>query len=207
MMARIPKPPRLPIGARGNPPGRQDTRPAGKPVFLETKNFLLRSLKMSDFGPTFASWFTDPLILDGLNFPEEGLNKEQARQYLAKFDNRHRYMIGTFAKPELRFIGFHQINLVPEHKLAQISFVLGDKSYREKPISDELTIAIVGEFIKNRDVEKVVARVKARNIRALWMMRQTIFEFEAVLKQDMLLPDGGRSDIVQFRFLKDQLKD
>lgn len=206
-MAKIPRPPRLPIGMRSSTANQQRARSTGKPVLLETENFILRSLKPSDSGPTFASWFTDPLVLDGLNLPAEGLNREQVRGYLAKFDNQRRYIIGTFAKPELRFIGFHQMDLVPNQRFAQISFVLGDKAYREKPRSDELTIAIVSEFIKNRNIEKIVARVKARNIRALWMMQQTIFEFEAVLKQDMLLPGGGRSDIVQFRYLKDQLKD
>ncbi len=204
-MARFPDRTRLPIGLRGATPNQTGVKPPGKPVLLETENFILRSLKPSDSGPTFASWFTDPLVLDGLNLPGEGLTREQARRYLAKFDNRRRYIIGTFAKPEQRFIGFHQMDLVPEQRFAQISFVLGDKTYRGKPISDELSIAIVSEFFRNRDVDKVVARVKSRNIRALWMMKQTIFEFEAVLKQDMLLPGGGRTDIVQFRCLKDQL--
>ncbi|MGB5213796.1 MAG: GNAT family protein [Anderseniella sp.] len=189
---------------RGNTANQPGAKPAGKPVLLETEKFMLRSLKPSDAGPTLASWFTDPLVLDGLNLPREGLTREQVRGYVAKFDNRRRYMVGIFAKPEQRFVGFYQMDLVPEHRFAQISFVLGDKDYRGKPPANEPSISLVKEFFENRNIDKIVARVKARNISALWMMKQSIFEFEAVLKQEMLLPGGGRSDVVQFRCLKDQ---
>lgn len=177
---------------------------AGKPVLLETPNFVLRSLKPSDAGPTLASWFDDHAVLSGLNMKAGVVTRKTLPAFIAKFDNYNRHIIGTYAKQDMRMIGFHQVNVVRAHKLAQISFVMGNRDFRGKPLPDELTAVLVNEFFQHRDVEKFVARVAARNFAALWIMKQSIFEFEAVLKQDLLLTTGKRSDVVQFRCLKDQ---
>ena len=114
----------------------------------------------------------------------------------------YRYIIGTFAKPERRFVGFHSVEVNKMHRVAQIAFVAGDEEYRARPPTDELSHAIIDEFFDNRGVEKLVARVLARNFRALWIMKESTFRFEAILTQDNLLPSDERTDIAQFCVLK-----
>lgn len=174
----------------------------GRPVRLETETRILRSLRPSDAGRTMASWFEDPVVLAGLNLQEGGITQQSLRGYIEEFDNRRKYIIGIFTKPDERYIGFYQLDVNLGHRVAQLSVAVGDKQFRGQPPSNELSDLIVREFFEKRGVEKFVARVLASNYKALWSMKNSNFEFEALLREDNLLPSGERVDIAQFRRLK-----
>lgn len=177
-------------------------KPQGRPVRLETETRILRSLRPSDAGRTMAAWFEDPVVLAGLNLPEGGITQQNLRGYIEEFDNRRKYIIGIFTKPDERHIGFYQLNINLGHRVAQLSVAIGDKQFRGQPASNELPDLIVKEFFEKRGVEKFVARVLASNYKALWAMKNSNFEFEALLREDNLLPNGERVDIAQFRQLR-----
>ncbi len=177
-------------------------KPQGRPVRLETQARILRSLRPSDAGRTMAAWFEDPVVLGGLNLPAGGITQQSLKGYIEEFDNRRKYIIGIFTKPDERYIGFYQVDVNLGHKVAQLSVAVGDQQFRGQPPSNELSEMIIGEFFEKRGVEKFVARVLASNYKALWAMKNSNFEFEAVLREDNLLPSGERVDIAQFRYLK-----
>ncbi len=177
-------------------------KPQGRPVRLETETRILRSLRSSDVGRTMASWFEDPVVLAGLNLPAGGITQQSLRGYVEEFDNRRKYIIGLFTKPDERHIGFFQVHVNLSHRVAQLSVAIGDKQFRGQPPSNELSDLVVKEFFEKRGVEKFVARVLASNYKALWSMKNSNFEFEAVLREDNLMPNGERMDIAQFRQLK-----
>ena len=102
-------------------------------------------------------------------------------------------------------VAYYSIDINREHKVAQISYVIGNSDYRSGHKLDEMYDVICDYFLENRSVDKLVARVVSTNYRALFMMKQSRFTFEAVLKKDNILPDGGRTDIVQFYRLRDGL--
>lgn len=149
-----------------------------------------------------AAWFEDPSVLAGLNLPEGGITTRNLRDYIADFDNHRKFILGIFVKPHLRLIGFYQIDVNIPHRVAQLSAIIGDKDYRGLEDHNWLTDLLVDEFFTNRMVEKFVARVLANNYKALWSMKNSSFDFEAVLREDNLMPNGKRVDIVQFRRLK-----
>ncbi|MEM9473290.1 MAG: GNAT family protein [Pseudomonadota bacterium] len=177
-------------------------KPQGRPVRLETDTRILRSLRPSDAGRTMAAWFEDPVVLAGLNLPAGGITQQNLKGYIEEFDNRRKFIIGIFIKPDERYVGFYQVDVNVGHKVAQLSVAVGDQQFRGLPSSSELSDLIVGEFFERRGVEKFVARVLASNYKALWAMKNSGFEFEAVLREDNLLPSGERVDIAQFRYLK-----
>lgn len=181
-------------------------KPQGRPVRLESETRILRSLRPSDAGRTMAAWFEDPVVLAGLNLPAGGITQQSLRGYIEEFDNQRRFMIGIFLKPNERFVGFYQVDVNLGHRVAQLSVAVGDKQFRGQPPSNELPDMIVREFFEKRGVEKFVARVLASNYKALWLMKNSNFEFEALLREDNLLPGGERVDIAQFRRLKSNWK-
>src|SRR5215471_8604154 len=68
----------------------------GRPVRLQTKRFLLRSMTPNDSLERWTNWLNDPEVMGTLNVPVRALTVDQMRSYIASGDNNKRYLIGIF---------------------------------------------------------------------------------------------------------------
>lgn len=175
----------------------------GRPILVESDNYLLRSLRATDAGAPFIDWLSDDDILRGLNLPPRQWTPETLRQFIASFDNITRHLIGIFDLHTKQLIGFYTLDVNLVHRTSQITAAIGDKAYIGKNVLYEATPVFVRYLFEKRNVDKVSARILSTNRRVLFnFMIPDVFVFEARLKQEVIAPGGKRADLLVFSAFK-----
>lgn len=203
-MGRMPQPPSSPIGSpfqAGLQP--QQIHPVGKRVKVETEHYTLSSLEPADATPLLQGWLRDESILDGMNLSPLNWSIPEIQAFIRTFDNNGSFIVGIRAKPASTLIGFHTVSVNRRHRTAQFTAAVGDKSYWGKGVLAETTRALVDHMFTARGVEKMYARVLAKNRRIVFnFANSSMFQLEGTLRQEILAPNGERHDILTFACLK-----
>lgn len=171
----------------------------GAPVHIETNGYLLRSLTAQDVTPRFVEWLNNSDMLSGLNLASLNLNLEQLKAFVSRFDNHNSFIIGIFDPSNGLLIGFYTLDINHVHRTGNITTGLGEKDYQGKGVLWATIDALLDHFYLYRGVEKVTARILARNLRMLFNFRgDPRFKFEAKLSRECLGPGGKRLDVLVF---------
>lgn len=194
------------VSLTGAPAGQlppAGVKPRGRPIFLETHGFVLRSLVPGDITPRVLEWLSDPEMMRGLNLGGLDFTLEQLRNFVAGFDNRTHYFIGIFDQSNGLLVGFYTMDIRLAHKIGQITTGVGERSYDGKRTLWATIDALLDHFYAERDVEKISAGILANNYRMLFVFRDNPrFVLESCLKQECLSPSGERLDILVFSSFK-----
>jgi [ribosomal protein S5]-alanine N-acetyltransferase len=178
--------------------------PKGRPVFLETKRFSLRSLKPSDASERWMNWLKDPEVMGPLNAPIRKWAAQELMAHIASADNNERYLIGIFDLDSKIQIGFFMIDVDLFHRRTTFNVVIGEKSWWGKDVVNEVRAALLDEFFNNRGIEKAAGMPFARNFPAVFNYKAQGWRHEGTLRSHALsVTDGSRLDQFQFGLTKD----
>jgi RimJ/RimL family protein N-acetyltransferase len=179
--------------------------PKGRPVFLETKRFSLRSLKPSDASERWMNWLKDPEVMGPLNAPIRKWTAQQLMAHIAVADNNERYLIGIFDRVSKIQIGFFMIDVDLIHGRATFNVVIGEKSWWGKGTVNEVRAALLDEFFNHRGIEKASGMPFARNFPAVFNYKAQGWRHEGTLRSHAISAAGGaRLDQFQFGLTKDE---
>jgi RimJ/RimL family protein N-acetyltransferase len=176
----------------------------GAPVHIETNGYVLRSLIPADATPRFLEWLNSEKMLAGLNLPPLNFSLDQLRGFIAGFDNRNNYLIGIFDKSNQLLVGFYTIDVNLTHKVGNITTGIGEAGYLGRGVLWTTIDALLDHFYAYRDVEKMTARLLARNFPMLFNFKDNPrFVLEARLSRECRAPDGKRLDILVYASFKE----
>ena len=181
---------------------RRPAPPKGKAFQLDLDGFYLRSLRKPDANADFISWMNDADMLAGMNLPAFNMSAADLQGYIGRADNLHKYLIGIFTKPDMKLIGFFQIDVNLLHRRASMTAAIGDKDWWGKGLLREISPRVVDAFFESRNIDKMTLRVTSQNKKILFSLMGSPFKHEGCLKQEVLTPDGRRLDIHAFGRLK-----
>ena len=182
--------------------------PKGRPVFLETKRFALRSLKPSDASERWMNWLKDPEVMGPLNAPIRKWTAQELMAHIASTDNNERYLIGIFDLTSKIKIGFFMIDVDLFHRRATFNVVIGEKAWWGKGVVNEARAALLDEFFDNRGIDKASGMPFARNFPAVFNYKAQGWRHEGTLRSQALPVAGGsRLDQFQFGLTKDEWRD
>lgn len=193
----------VPVSARPAPPAAAPP-PAprgftGGPVSLVSGPFDLRSLTPADVTDDMVSWFNDDVMTRGLNLGGLAFTVDSLRQMVARFDNWRHFITGIFERTSGQLIGFYTIDVDPAHNVGQITTGIGRDEYRGRGVLWATIDVLLDDFFDRRGLDKMSARIVARNFRMLFNFKDTPrFILEARLRQECRAPDGRRVDILVF---------
>jgi hypothetical protein len=170
----------------------------GAAVWLETNGYVLRTLEPADITPEVFAWMTRPDMLRGLNLESLGMDIDGFRQMVAKSNNITSHMIGIYrASDSGAMIGFYTLHVNRIHKVGRLTSGMRETDGNGKEIYWATTDALLDHFYVARDVDKISVRILANNYRILFTNRNSPrFIPELTLKNECLMPDGRRIDIV-----------
>jgi [ribosomal protein S5]-alanine N-acetyltransferase len=178
--------------------------PRGRPVFLKTQRFALRSLKPSDASERWMSWLNDPEVMGPLNAPIRKWTAQELKAHIANADNDQRYLIGIFDRASDVQIGFFMVDVEPFHRRAAFNIVIGEKSWWGRGAVNETRAALLDEFFNNRGIEKVSGLPLARNFPAIFNYKAQGWRHEGTLRGHCVSAAGGpRLDQFQFGLTRD----
>jgi len=179
--------------------------PKGRPVFLETKRFSLRSLKPSDASERWMNWLKDPEVMGPLNAPIRKWTAHELMAHIASADNNERYLVGIFDLTSKIQIGFFMIDVDLFHRRMNFNVVIGEKSWWGKGVVNEVRAALLDEFFEQRGVEKASGMPFARNFPAVFNYKAQGWRHEGTLRSHAVsVANGPRLDQFQFGLTKDE---
>lgn len=178
-------------------------KPSHSPVYIESGDYIVRSLKDTDASEELLGWLNRADMLRGLNLDKVDFNLSQLRAFIAGFDNYLHFILGIFNRNDEKLIGFYTIDVNRTHKTGSLTTGIGDTSERGKRTLWATIDAILDYFYAERDIEKFTARILARNYAMLFNFKNnTRFVLEAHLKDECLAPNGKRVDLLVFASFK-----
>ena len=178
---------------------------SGPAIGLETQRFKLRSLKPSDASQRYINWIADEAVMTPLNMPVRTLTRPELATYISAFDNRLRYLVGMFDKETDIHFGILQADIAPQHALAKLSFLIGEKEYRGIGALRECAVALITHLFEARDIEKIAARVTVGNEPSRVNFEKMGFRNEGLMKGEIKsFQDGKRLDQHLFGMLKQE---
>lgn len=170
----------------------------GTPLHVEAGGYVLRTLAPADATPAMLDWLQSPAMLAGLNLPQPAMTLEQLRAMIAGSDCLNNHFIGIYTGDTKELIGFYQLSVNLQHRAALLTGGVGVPAYLGKDVLYSTVTALVQHFFAFRSIDKITARVIARNRRALFSFWKggTPFMLEGVLRRECVLQDGSRGDVV-----------
>ena len=179
----------------------------GRPVLLQTKRFLLRSLKPSDASHRWLSWLKDPEVLDPINSPARNVELRDLMAHIeANSNNDTVFMIGIFDLESKVQIGYYSVfRTVNEfQRIANFNVVIGEKSWWGEGVINETRAALLDEFFFNKGIEKATGHPLARNFAAIFNYKAQGWRHEGTLRaQFTSIKDGSPIDQYLFGLTKD----
>jgi RimJ/RimL family protein N-acetyltransferase len=172
----------------------------GTPLHIEAGGYVLRTLEPSDATPAMLDWLQSPTMLAGLNLPPISMTLDQLRAMIARSDCLNTYFIGIYTREMTGPVGFYQLAVNQQHRAALLTAGVGVPAYLGKDVLYSTVTALVQHFFAAGTLDKISARVIARNRRALYSFWKsgTPFVPEGVLRRECVLQDGSRGDVVIF---------
>jgi len=186
---------------RQPPPPR---RPPPKMLRIDTERFTLRSIVPGDASERWSLWLQDPDVMGPVNTELRKLSVEDLKQYILRFNQETRLLIGVFDRTDRLFVGFYQIDLSPFHRTAKFNVIIGDKSYWGRKVVLETRAALLDHLFKS-GTEKAIGSPLARNFPAVFNYKAQGWRLEGIMKSQVRANYGiGRLDQYEFGLLKDE---
>lgn len=178
---------------------------SGKPIACETERFKLRSLTPADASRDYLSWIADKDVMTPLNMPARKLTLGNLANHIAGFDNQQRYLVGMFDKEAGTHFGIYLIDASPQHRLAKLSFLIGEHAFRGIGALRETAAGLINHLFTRCGMEKIAAQVIIGNETSIAALEALGFEREGTMRGEILSfrPNGGRLDQYFYGLLRD----
>lgn len=169
----------------------------GSPVWLESPNYVARSLRPDDVSDRFVSWFSDAEVMRYVHMGgAEG--RKQITHYLTLFDNETSFFLGLFAKRTGQLIGFRQVIIASVEREALLTLVIGEKDFQNKGINRELQPTFYEFLFVTLGVRKMIAEIFGGNVRSHRLAVASGYKLEKVLRNHFVAKEGRRHDVSRY---------
>jgi RimJ/RimL family protein N-acetyltransferase len=195
-------------------PSKKQARPkfgfstSGKPIACETERFKLRTVTPADASPAYLGWIADAEVMTPLNMPARALTLGDLANHISAFDNQNRFLVGMFDKDTGTHFGIFLIDASPQHRLAKLSFLIGEDAFRGVGALREAAAGLITHLFTARGFEKVAAQVIVGNEPSIAALEALGFEREGTMRGEIrsFRPNGGRLDQYFYGLLRDDWK-
>ena len=178
---------------------------AAPQISVETDRFLVRTLRRSDASERYLSWIRNADLMTPLNMPARELTMSELQAHISSFDNRTRYLVGMFDRETKVHFGIVLIDVVPQHLLAKLQYLIGDAEYRGIGALRECATGLISHLFSARSIEKVAAQVTVGNDASMASLKALGFRVEGEMKGEIKsFRDGSRLDQIFFGLLRDE---
>lgn len=132
-------------------------------VHLVTDRFLIRTITLADASERWCQWTADPLAAIMLNARRQPLQLQELRDYIARFDQIDRIMVGLFDRHTGQHFGIIVGEFIDDRKRIMPSMLIGEPEYRDVGVMTEIRNSF-GDFVfEHLPFDSAVASVLAHN--------------------------------------------
>jgi RimJ/RimL family protein N-acetyltransferase len=156
---------------------------AKKNISIDCGKYLLRTVIIDDASDRWASWMTDPEALYLLNAPPRKLKKTDLVDYINRFDQSSRLLLGVFEKRAGTHIGIMTIDIDHTDGRFLVNYLVGEPEYRNKGVTNDITVPFRDYFFETLGLKKIMATALARNHVIIHYLLKTGWKLEKTLER------------------------
>jgi RimJ/RimL family protein N-acetyltransferase len=154
-----------------------------KNISIDCGKYLLRTLDVDDASDHWGNWMTDPEAVYMLNAPARKMTKAEVIDYINRFDQKSRLLIGIFERRTGLHIGFLTIDIDHLKGTFLVNMLIGEPEYRNKGVTNEITEPFRSYFFETLGLKRIMATALARNHVIVHYLLKTGWKLDKTLKQ------------------------
>ncbi len=152
----------------------------------------------------WASWMTDPEAVYLLNAPARNMTKADLIDYINRFDQKSRLLLGVFEKQTGIHIGIMTIDIDHADGRFLVNYLVGEPEYRNKGVTNDITVPFRDYFFETLGLKKIMATALARNHVIIHYLLKTGWKLEKSLERHVKShADGTMLDLCFFSQSRD----
>ena len=137
-------------------------------VELQTNNFTLRSLNLSDATERYVGWLNDPEVNRYLEVRHNKNTRDSVKGFISSHDNKSSFLFGVFDKKSGDHVGNYSARCDLMHLTATLGVMLGDKSYWGRRTILETRARILDFLFEDVGLIKVHGACYSSNLPAIY---------------------------------------
>ena len=163
-------------------------------VSLEGTKFQLKPVNVNDITSAYINWLNDAEIMQHTEQQFRTTNLEDVSDYVALMaQSKTDLFYGLFYEgTHIGSIKLGKIN--PDHKTADLSYIIGDKSFWGMGIASKMIKKMVSLAFERLELEKIVAGVYATNLASIRVLEKNRFVCEGKQRNQFIFR-GQRIDL------------
>lgn len=164
---------------------------------LTGERVTLRPVTLDDLGPQYVSWLNDPDVNRFIESRHITTTEDMLRAFITKVTaTKNDYLCAICIEDGARHIGNVRLGPVrEEHRLAEISFYIGDPTALGKGYGSETVGLISGFGFNELGLNKLMGRIYAANEASIRAFQSAGWKQEARL-EDHYLFEGQPMDLI-----------
>lgn len=177
---------------------------AEKMVRIDCGKYLIRSINVGDASDRWASWMADPEAAYMLNAPARNLKKSDLIDYINRFDQKSRLLLGVFEQKVGTHIGILTIDIDHADGRFLVNLLIGEPEYRNRGVTNDITVPFRDYFFETLGLNKIMATALAHNHVIIHYLVKTGWKLEKTLKRHVKShADGTMLDLCFFSQSRD----
>lgn len=153
-------------------------------IKINSKNLLIKELKVSDVSKKYLNWLNDENINQFLEARHSKQNINSCKSYIKKMQkSKNDYLFGIFLKKELTHIGNIKITIShPREKIADLGILIGDKNFQGKGYATESIKTITKFAFKDLKIKRIQAGFYELNYSGIKSFLNSGFKIDGYLE-------------------------
>jgi [ribosomal protein S5]-alanine N-acetyltransferase len=177
---------------------------AKKIVRIDCGKYLIRSMNVGDASDRWASWMADPEAAYMLNAPARNLKKSDLVDYINRFDQNSRLLLGVFEKQTGTHIGILTIEIDHADGRFLVNLLIGEPEYRNRGVTNDITVPFRDYFFETIGLNRMACTALSRNHVIIHYLLKTGWTLDKTLKQHVKShADGTMLDLCLFSQSRD----
>ena len=169
------------------------------PVFLEGKEFIVRTLERSDLTPRYLGWLTDPEINRFLESSRDSYTMEQLEGDFHALDDSTHLLFAIVHKASDQHVGNLSFNPISRtHRRTGMGGIIGERAFWGTRAFVEGMQLLMEYGFRERQFSKICCGMVLENIPCIVAAKKVGFVQEGLQKSHWRNRDGTYSDLMLF---------
>ena len=154
---------------------------------IRTPRLIIKSLQVDDISNNYIEWLNDVEVNKYLETRFQVQSYESCVEFVnRKQEDESEELLGVFTKNNNKHIGNCKLGDIKKfHHTAEISYLIGDKSYWGSGYATEIVSHVIQYGFENLGLEKIIAGCYELNISSINVLKKNGFKVEGILKEQV----------------------
>jgi RimJ/RimL family protein N-acetyltransferase len=178
-------------------------RPRKKVLWFQCGRYFARTIKREDASERWANWLSDSWTARVLNTPTVALQKSDIVQYIKKFDQRSRLLLGIFERRTRVHVGIIRLDIDDAANEALVNAIIGEAEHRNRGATVAVFVPILDYLFNTVGLDRVKASILLRNQVTIRFLLKLGWQMEQVKSQVRSKSDGTMLEMCAISYTRE----